>query len=93
MRAFLASGREREAFDPVAEAAAYGLGGDEARAIWQRVRREARDDAAARRRFHQEARAAANLVSRPVVCSPILPRRWWKTSPRWRIPVIRTATP
>ena len=33
MRAFLASGREREEFDPVAEAAAYGLGGDEARAI------------------------------------------------------------
>jgi hypothetical protein len=67
MRAFLASGGERNDFDPVVEAAAYGLGGDEARAIWQRVRREASDDAAARRWFHQEARAAANRAPRPAV--------------------------
>src|SRR5215470_12805607 len=67
MRAFLTSGGERDDFDPVVEAAAYGLDGDEARAIWQRIRREASDDATARRRFHQEARAAANLAPRPVV--------------------------
>lgn len=64
MRAFLASGRERGEFDPVTEAAAYGLGDDEARAIWQRVRREASDDAAARRRFHQQARRAAKTAPR-----------------------------
>jgi hypothetical protein len=67
MREFLAAGRENEAFDPVAAAAAYGLDGDVARAIWQRVRRETSDAAAARRRFHQEARAAADQAPPPVV--------------------------
>ena len=68
MRAFLASGREGNELDPVAEAAEYELAADEARAIWRRVQREGRDDAAARRRFHQEARAAAKATPpRPVV--------------------------
>jgi uncharacterized protein YjbJ (UPF0337 family) len=71
MRAFLASGREGDDFDPVAAAAAYGLAGDEARAIWQRVRREGRDDAVARRRFHEQARAAA----RPIAPPPVVGRR------------------
>ncbi len=62
MRAFLASGREGNEFDPVAEAAGYELAADEARAIWRRVQREGRDDATARRRFDQEARAAAKSV-------------------------------
>src|SRR5262247_2873670 len=58
MRAFLGAGQEPAEFDPVAEGAAYDLDGDQARAIWRRVQREARDEAAAKRRFHFEARAA-----------------------------------
>jgi hypothetical protein len=67
MRAFLTAGGKRSDFDPVVAAAAYGLDGDEARAIWRRVQREAGDDAAARRRFHHEARAAANPAPRPAI--------------------------
>src|SRR4051812_28551015 len=64
MREVLASGRDGEGFDPVAAAVGYGLDADVARAIWQRVRREASDDAAAKRRFHRQARAAATMAQR-----------------------------
>src|SRR5262245_8647762 len=71
MRAFLGAGQEPADFDPVAEGAAYDLDGEQARAIWRRAQRETRDEAAAKRRFHLEARATA----RPAEERPAVGRR------------------